>query len=45
VRAGGKEFAQPLGRTRNRIGPRDADGVKALRARRGDERRLERCGF
>jgi hypothetical protein len=45
VRAGGKEFAQPLGRARDRIGPRHADGIKALRARHGGKRCLERGGF
>jgi hypothetical protein len=45
MRACGEEFAQPLRRARDRIGGRYADGIKTLRARRGDEGRLERGGF
>jgi hypothetical protein len=42
VRAGFEERAQTLRRERDRVGPRNADGVKALRARECLERRLER---
>ena len=43
VGAGREEVAQPLGRARDRIRPRDADRVETLRAGRLDERRLQ-CG-
>ena len=42
VGAGGEEVAQPLGRVRDRVRPRDTDRVEALRARGLGERRLER---
>jgi hypothetical protein len=42
VRAGVEKRAQTLRRERGRIGSRNADSVKALRARESLERRLER---
>jgi hypothetical protein len=38
----GKKALQPLRRLRDRIGPRDADHVKAVRARGLRQRGLER---
>jgi hypothetical protein len=40
--AGGEEGAQPLARTRDRIGPRDPDSVEPAGPRGGGERALER---
>jgi hypothetical protein len=40
--AGVEKFAQALGRLRNRIRPRHAESVKALRLRGGGQRRFER---
>jgi hypothetical protein len=42
VRAGIEKRAQALRRERDCVGPRDADGVKALRARERLELSLER---
>ena len=42
VGAGGEEVAQPLGRVRDRVRPRDTDHIEALRARGLGKRRLER---
>jgi hypothetical protein len=42
VRAFGQEGAQPLGRLRNGIRPRDADDVEALGASARDQRRFDR---
>jgi hypothetical protein len=42
MRAGGKEFTLAFRRTRDRVRPSDAKRIKALRARRLDQRRLER---
>ena len=42
VSAVGQKAPQPLGRLRNRVGPRDADDVEAVCARGLGERRLER---
>jgi hypothetical protein len=42
VRAGVKKRAQALRRERDRVRPRNANGVKALRARECLKRRLER---
>jgi len=41
VRAGIEECAQPFGRERDRVRPRDADRVKTLRASESAERRFE----
>jgi len=42
VDAGSKELPQPLGRVRNRIGPRDAERVEAECAGRFGQRALGR---
>jgi len=42
VRAGIEERAQPRGRQRDGIRPRDTDGVKTLGAGEGVKRRFER---
>jgi hypothetical protein len=38
----GEEMPQPLGRLRDRVRPRDADGVEAVSARGAHERRFKR---
>jgi hypothetical protein len=42
MRAGIEERAQPCGGQRNRVRPRDTDGVKTLRAGKCGKRRFER---
>jgi hypothetical protein len=42
MRARIEEFAQPLGRERDRIGTRDSDSVKTSRACECTKRRFER---
>jgi hypothetical protein len=42
VGAFGEEMPQPLGRLRNRVRPRDADGIEANLARGARERCFER---
>jgi hypothetical protein len=42
VGAVSQELLQPLRRERNRIGPRDADGVEAMLPRGARQRRFER---
>jgi hypothetical protein len=40
--AGVEERAQPRGRQRDRVGPRDANDIEALPANESCQRRLER---